>query len=461
VLLQANALHIPLADESVHCVVTSPPYWGLRDYGTAEWSGGDAGCDHKGDLSRDRSAEFGSSNTSWGIRDGRPTKCCPKCGARRIDSQIGLEPTYQEHVKVIADVFDEVRRVLRKDGTLWLNYGDSYVSAPPGNTKVTPARTGSDGAYTRLMARQLGHGENAEAIYAKSKGGLKAKNLVGMPWRVAFALQERGWYLRQDIIWAKPNPMPESVTDRPTKSHEYLFLLTKSARYYYDQEAVREPHSQAEKDGIAPISYSETSMEQTEREGRPGFRDSIGVANRPRGYYGNVNGRNIRSVWNIATEPYSGAHFATFPQALVTPCVLAGTSAKGCCPTCGKGWVRNTETSRTFESGSGKAGHLPSGKNGPNLQGGGETLDIRRGPVLHTKTLGWSPSCSCPSSDPVPCVVLDPFCGSGTVGKVCDATNRRFVGLDLSMEYLKLAQVRVEMKASDVKVDGLPLFAER
>ena len=209
-----------LEESSVHCVVTSPPYWGLRDYGA--------------------------------------------------DGQLGLEDTPADHVANMVDVFREVRRVLREDGTLWLNYGDTY------------AATGS---------------------------GLKPKDLCGIPWRVAFALQEDGWWLRQDIIWHKPNPMPESCTDRCTKSHEYIFLLAKSPRYYYDADAVREPNSDP----------TRTNFERGVKLDKS--RKDLASWSKP---YKPAAGRNRRSVWKIPVNSYPGAHFATFPHDLVKPCIMAG-----------------------------------------------------------------------------------------------------------------------------------------
>jgi site-specific DNA-cytosine methylase len=221
----------------------------------------------------------------------------------------------------MVDVFREVRRVLRKDGTLWLNLGDSYAaSGERSNNNGTGATTmGTLNKAAGLRLPRVSH-------------GLKPKDLVGIPWRVAFALQADGWYLRSDIIWSKPNPMPESVTDRPTKAHEYVFLLTKSARYYYDADAVREPHESLDHHLRYPNSrYAET--------GKWGDNGKSG------GVEGGMNpaGRNLRSVWTIATAPYPGAHFATFPPKLVEPCVKAGTSERGVCGECGAPWVREVE----------------------------------------------------------------------------------------------------------------------
>jgi DNA modification methylase len=296
--------------ESVHCVVTSPPYWGLRDYGTP--------------------------------------------------GQLGLEPTPEEYVANMVAVFREVRRVLRADGTVWLNLGDSYASSPPGNGKgFTPESTGLHGGRTsaRYQATMdAGSGTKRNTVVA----GLKPKDLVGIPWRVAFALQADGWYLRSDIIWSKPNPMPESVTDRPTKAHEYLFLLSKAPRYYFDADAVRETDAGTD------------HRHRNVLDGQPSLEPSGGLAGAHRGLRTvegrNGAGRNLRSVWTVATQPYPGAHFATFPEALVEPCVKAGSPYDG--------------------------------------------------------------------------VILDPFAGSGTTGKVAQRLGRRAVLIDLNGEYLKQAMAR-------------------
>lgn len=274
-LHHADARRLPVADASVHCVVTSPPYWGLRDYG------------HEG--------------------------------------QIGLEATPEEYVAAMVDVFRDVRRVLRDDGVLWLNLGDSYVTAPQGPALGPSGLTGSIAPHAEARL--------ANAI-RKRQGpppGMKPKDLAGIPWMVAFALRADGWWLRSDVIWAKPNPMPESVTDRPTKAHEYVFLLTKSASYFYDQDAIREPMTDV----------------RTTKKGRSAFRGQATLA--PRGadgmddaarYYPE-GGRNARDVWEIAPKPYSGAHFAVMPEGLAERCILAGTSAHGCCEVCGAPWVRD------------------------------------------------------------------------------------------------------------------------
>jgi DNA modification methylase len=220
---------LTLPADSVHCVVTSPPYWGLRDYGTGKWDGGDPACEHKQDAAT-LERRFGAKSTLHGTSHQKSAAIARyqcKCGARRIDSQIGLESTYQEYVDQMVAVFREVRRVLRPDGTLWLNLGDSYAATTKG--------AGGNGKQD----------SNAGSIMVdrswKISDGLKPKDLCGIPWRVAFALQADGWWLRQDIIWSKTAPKPENIRDRCCKSHEYIFLLTKSPRYYFDSVAIAEP----------------------------------------------------------------------------------------------------------------------------------------------------------------------------------------------------------------------------
>ena len=467
-----------LPSESVHCCVTSPPYWGLRDYGTASWEGGDEECDHvasphssmRPERSRATSDTFhGSMTTNYAKDAGTPYReVCGKCGAKRIDSQLGLERTPEEYVAKMVEVFREVRRVLRDDGTLWLNLGDSYS----GNNSST------------------GEGEQ------RNSSTLKPKDLVGISWRLAFALQADGWWLRQDIIWSKDNPMPESVQDRCTRSHEYLFLLTKSARYFYDSIAIaersvsqvpkqskresqtsslhRECCEQSDTRTLAQIGFGEGFDEEvsqvrspqgrsqevlSERQGAQGDRslpengqgpgefiarssqaqganeyDNLRLDHRtvagnqsnagsamcplptgqtvdPRSYNsvssrGAAHGeqhsgvmpklqfpegqgyRNRRSVWQIPTEPFPGSHFATFPTALVTPCILAGTSARGCCARCGSPYERIVKRGREYDHETYRDGKT---MDGPYAK----QSEIRNGILPITQTLGWQAGCKC------------------------------------------------------------------
>ncbi len=292
--------------ESVHCVVTSPPYWGLRDYGTASWEGGDGECDHG---KPNRNAETTTMTGGTATLESRHfyRDACGKCGARRVDMQLGLESTPEEHCFAMVDVFREVWRVLRNDGTLWLNYGDCY------NTNGQGKNAANFGKARCYPTYEKGQGRSRTST-------LKPKDLVGMPWRVAFALQADGWYLRSDIIWAKPNPMPESVTDRPTKSHEYLFLMSKAGKYFYDADAVRED---AEQTHIAERGNGVIRSNDLRTFGL------TGPTGRTNPSCTHPAGRNLRDVWTIATHAYPGSHFATFPPSLVEPCIKAGCPEDG------------------------------------------------------------------------------------------------------------------------------------
>jgi DNA modification methylase len=566
-----------LAAESMQCVATSPPYWGLRDYGTATWDGGDKACDHvqknaRNDVTPERLAER-AALYGTGTQDGSKVTpmlfrdVCGKCGAVRVDSQLGLERTPEEYVANMVAVFREVRRILRNDGTCFVNLGDSYMPN---------------------------------------------KQLAGIPWRFALAMQRSGWTLRSDIVWSKPNPMPESVTDRPTKSHEFifmfcksasvggrfghiepddarwlalfldtegnlclrrengrdgqygshsaqvvlanssvallerareivgdgsilqrggknapmyywqvcgkkaadllavvyphlivkqrqakcllhlesrksyrgghgrlsaeeiayrdrlwqsvkslnhfgdpdlswvpepLFLLAKSPTYFYDADAIREAASDStlERWGARPVRTGQPrSDRQTYGE------NTCGV---------NPAGRNKRSVWTVATSPYSGAHFATFPPKLIEPCILAGTSARGACEHCGAPWERVVEQTVTGKR------HVSPKDDNPARNDGGSVGSSR----LHAQyfdyqstTLGWRPTCACygdlerigtsSNAGTKPCVVLDPFGGAGTTGLVADRLGRDAVLVELNPEYAALGDDRM--------TDDAPLFAD-
>lgn len=312
-----------LPDQSVQCVVTSPPYWGLRDYGTANWIGGNEGCDHLGKpfatkANINKNTNGGNDNKNQADREFFREKC-GKCGAVREDDQIGLESTPAEFVEELCKVFDEVWRVLKDDGTIWVNLGDTYIGGKGSSGQGSPdyqAKRAESGKSLNQHYHQIGgSGQTRPTDNAKNMReiGLKPKDIVGIPWRFAFAMQKRGWYLRQDIIWAKPNPMPESVTDRCTKSHEYIFLLTKSPRYYFDHEAIKEP-AQTE-----PQARNKNA-EGYQADYAKGDRFSPGER-----VFGADGMRNKRDVWSVATKPYAEAHFATYPAELIKPCILAGT----------------------------------------------------------------------------------------------------------------------------------------
>jgi DNA modification methylase len=291
-----------LPEESVHMCVTSPPYFGLRDYGTGQWEGGDPACSHIEVQPQGRTGREtpGGRGGSFPVSERAFKSECRKCGAARIDRQIGLEATPEAFVAEMVAVFRAVRRALRSDGTCWLNLGDSYASGRRGGGADNSKQQTNIGA---LLGPKL------------APDGFKAKDLLGIPWRVAFALQADGWYLRQDIIWSKPNPMPESVRDRCTKAHEYIFLLAKSERYYYDADAIAE-QSIIGIGAIRNIMPRNKGVASARRDG-----DRFDVVN--------DGTRNRRSVWEVATQPYAEAHFATFPPALIEPCILAGCPKRG------------------------------------------------------------------------------------------------------------------------------------
>lgn len=295
-----------LSDKSVNCIITSPPYFGLRDYGTAKWEGGDPNCDHIADESKTK--VFGNEEFNKDRPSRKETKIagyfediCHKCGAKKIDYQIGLEKTVDEYVNKLVEIFRECRRVLRDDGTFWLNLGDSYYGSGKGQTK----NGCDDPKQPKLNGMKLSVHKNEI---------LKPKDLIGIPWKVAFALQSDGWYLRQDIIWQKGNPMPESVTDRCTRSHEYIFLLSKKPKYHFDHKAIQEP----------VVNPGKPRKFRDAKENSAGtMRNDNGRVFIPK------DKRNKRSVWSINPKPYRGAHFATFPVDLVLPCLLAGCPENG------------------------------------------------------------------------------------------------------------------------------------
>ena len=290
-----------LPRDHFNTVVTSPPYYGLRDYNTGTWVGGDPNCPHKRLTKISKDTATGHANMyEHGdvVGDAIYRQECPNCGAKRQDSQIGLELTPQDYVTRLVEVFREVRDTMKEDGTLWLNLGDSYHNYR------------ADGANVKQTFHNGKHDQpDVSPNRANRLEGLKEKDLIGIPWRVALALQEDGWYLRQDIIWHKPNPMPESVKDRCTKAHEYIFLLSKKSHYYFDHEAIQE---EATYKGVMR-GGSTNRYEQNNFGGDNKMYDT----------------RNKRSVWTVNTRPYKDAHFAVFPTDLIEPCIKAGCPRDG------------------------------------------------------------------------------------------------------------------------------------
>lgn len=411
-----------LPDESVQLIVTSPPYWGLRDYGTADWKGGDVACDHKRpsqspNLRRvDSRGKIGNNNTNWDHRhETGYAKICGKCGATCIDRQLGSEELPdcsiggtakcgECHVCRMVAVFREARRVLRDDGVLFLNYGDTYG----GYGETRSEADDLDGAFARDGGQSSNDGT---AQSPKVKSGLKSGNLVGVPWRVAFGLQADGWILRSDIPWVKRSPMPESCKNRPAKSLEYVFMFVKKMGYFYDDVAIRKPATPAER----VISGKSGSAGQAigagvkpSGNGKPG---SVMRTGSTRNYWNNdLWFESIREPWGVVhvndeivgvdqtSSGYLGAHFATYGPRLIAPFILAGTSAKGCCGECGTPWRRVT------------VDHSPRGYHGGGKGSGGNRNDDNRGSAnpkaigntcsntvagVEVKTVGWEPNCEC------------------------------------------------------------------
>ena len=391
-VIQGGCLEVlrTLPDNCIDCCVTSPPYWGLRDYG--------------------------------------------------VDGQLGLENTIDDYVANMVDVFAEVKRVLKPEGTLWLNLGDTYNNNKPRSRDPErwPKQSRND---HKPKGRKLA-------------STLKQKDLCGIPWRVAFALQDDGWYLRQDIIWEKPNPMPESVSDRCTKAHEYLFLMTKNAMYYCDMEAIKVPLAES-----TTNDYRTKSGAYTKNRPERGF---VGNPSQGSGMLKSNGGTaNKRSVWTVTTKPYKEAHFATFPPDLIKPCILAGTSEKGCCPECGSPQVRQVEKERR------PTRNVVTSK----IEGKEASEYGNRDPHRHvteTRTVGWQPGCDCIDEKatgesrgpdvaykPISCIVLDPFMGSGTTGQVAYENGRDYLGIELSPEYCKINHKRLSAAKNNLTTKEL------
>lgn len=383
---------------------------------------------------------------------------CGKCGALRQDDQIGLERTVDAYVARLVAVFHEVKRVLRDDGTLWIVLGDSYYGGKGQNGNSKARRTADERGY----AQSGGTVQMATRPLDLPQAGLKPKDLIGIPWRVAFALQADGWWLRSDIIWHKPNCMPESVEDRPTKAHEYIFLLSKSATYFFDQEAIREGlatstlndkrngtgrHTQ----GQNGSKYFEAGAPDPESAAKPSWY-------RQKSFVNPASGRNARSVWTITTSGYAGAHFAVMPTEIPRRAILAGSSLQ-CCAVCGAPWGR--VVTKTFVK---HPNGLGIGTETKDLQAHqrGRTSSFRTGGSNVATTTGWRPSCRCLGRDgaapwpditmhpdgaanwpSVPATVLDPFLGSGTTLAVAVGLGRQGIGIDLNASYIELARARI------------------
>ncbi len=514
-LLQGNCLdklrYLP--DECLHCVVTSPPYWGLRDYMTGSWDGGDPKCDHLGKPMATRAGfnerysgrKSAEGNKQDAVREPMGS-VCKKCGARRVDEQLGMEeqpfcdpilvskasrekygmePCGRCYVCHLVAVFRELCRVLRKDGVVWLNVGDSRAGSSSGGgtgkeTVLSPGRQ-------RVLIEQ-GNNRRRE-IPAQ----LKSKDLCLVPHRLAMALQMDGWWVKQELPWIRRDPMPESVTDRPGKAKEDVFMLARSKRVFFDMEAVKRPSKQP---GIV-IRLGDKSLSKAQAGG--GARCRSG--NALKDSIVNPDTRNFRSadLWLSSVDPPYGLvgvddelvgidvtsealnleHFAAYPPALVSPLLKCSTSNRGVCPTCGAQWVRVVESVRqASRPGVGSKVGVREGKEIGN-----------RDPERHvttTRTLGWSPDCECygvplipeePDEEDErevwekwakrrdellaryndltawPAVVGDPFSGAGTTALVASRLGRRAVGVELNPEFLEDSKLRIRRRGKVTRAD--------
>jgi DNA modification methylase len=445
-----------LPADSVDLCVTSPPYFGLRVYGTEPqiW-GGDPACAHvwggeergrrKDLLPREESAS--ASRTGVGDRQGHgpPSggRFCRRCGAWR--GELGGEPTPELYVGHLTLVLREARRALKPTGVLLLNLGDTYWNDPGGQQGAE----GTVGRKTKEANRAAGRRRRATRT---PHAYLKRKDLCLLPYRVADALQRDGWWVRGEYVWHKPNGLPESVGDRCTRAHELVWHLTKRPAYFWDPQAVREPH--------APESLARARRPWAGEavRGHPSGHRQFASAGRDDGAPMDTchpGGRNKRSVWTIPTEPTHEAHFATMPTALVRLCIRAATSEYGCCPGCGAPWTRTVERAFVPQADVRDPGRLPkAGAKGMDASSGwGEAP---RGTV-RTRTTGWRPSCRCGLQETVPAVVYDPFAGSGTVPLVALQEGRNFLASELSPAYVAIAEQRIAREAGWARKAALPL----
>lgn len=361
-----------LPDQCVHTVITSPPYWGFRQYGAAT-------------------------------------------------GELGREATPLEYTEHLVEAFREVRRVMRDDGTLWVNIGDAY---------------NNPGANRHSKSTVIGTTKLNDQPATRKWNKLKRKDLIGIPWRLAFALQDDGWYLRQDCVWYKPNPLPSTARDRLVSAHEYVFLLSKKEYCYFDKEAIREPAAQPKRrrtDRFGGVKHNKT-------------KHSDGSV-----FTGGAT-RDRHDVWIITTKPFAGAHCAAFPPDLPEIPIKAGTSEHGCCPKCGapyKRIVRKGEPDREWQAacgGDAEGEYKGAARKDYALVGAQDASAIKKRILAGMRkriTVGWEPTCSCDAGEPVPCTVLDPFGGAGTTSYVARRLGRSSIYIDLYEEYAQMARERV------------------
>lgn len=487
-IVQGNSFRLAMADNSIHVVASSFPYWGLRDYSLKPLVfGGRDDCRHEWVTKTHNPNPHGDNGTNnSGLDGGKATQAqtrigeiesafCIHCNAWR--GSFGLEPTMDLHIKHAVMVCREIKRVLRPDGIFWLNYGDSYATGKNGRSAADGKALGNDDRTFRDKP-------------FSTANEVRAKNLCMIPQKVAIALQADGWIIRSAPPWVKRNPMPESVQDRPGTGHEYVYMLVKSDRYFWDMEGVRK---------TAAVGYNGSSFTNGKTAKAREHLAAIGQGERVN--QDGVGGRALRTsdfffdsldsyiahlqdirdngglmleadgspaAFVVNPRGYKFAHYATWPVALVAPMIRAATSDKGVCPKCGKQWVRVVEKqkppievytkSKIKPDAMTRAG-FPGTKEENGKRGSGQKLQdwLTEHPPT---TTGWHPSCSCDAGDPIPAIILDPFAGSGATGQAANELGRRFIGVDLNPSYLALnALPRSEGKTSQAALEMLPMFA--
>ncbi len=413
-----------LPDNCIDCCVTSPPYYGLRDYNT------DA-------------VTFPACTFSiFGFTE----------KFKKWTGNYGQEPSPKMFVAHTVLIFEQVLRVLTPTGTLWLNFGDSYASSGKNRTVEHASKNSTI---------KGGHTSQIQSLKQQNKitSGLKEKDLIGIPWMVAFALRDAGWYLRQDIIWSKPNPMPESVTDRCTKAHEYFFMLTKSPKYYYDAVSIKTASKNPEDDlrRMADQTKNNKSNPDVLKNGlRPKTDKQRGHSRRHDGFNDRWDdmsksdqqamGANKRSVWTVSTKPFSEAHFATFPPDLIVDCIKAGSGEHGCCADCGSPYTRQFDkelmpTAKASYNSKTDIRDVEADKQdqGSNRQKSGH----KPGHINKITTTGWVKTCKCDTAAIKPAIILDPFMGAGTTGLVAKKMGRNYIGYELNPAYIKINEARL------------------
>ena len=491
-----KAVMAGMAEQSVHCIVTSPPYWALRSYKLVEWIGGDPDCNHVGKPIRGENSEATWDRPGRNSAAYRPV--CRYCGAKEEAKQggIGLEPNFLQYQENMMQVMDECWRVLRNDGTLWLNLGDAYSGSGRGHQN--PKSPGLSNSYKRMGKLNRGN-KGSHDLQPNKDGslGIPPKSLMMMPARIALAMQDRGWVLRSEVIWHKSNCMPESVQDRPTNAHEKVFLFAKQKRYFYDHVAVR---TERNEDSIARDyrafggqpevppgagKHSGDTFKQRENQnkswlddapdsakalGRPSRqkiklpgarpngenldRNDNDLAARMREKYpdgvvpeGEVPTANLRNVWRLSTSPYKGQHFATFPPSLVETCLKASTSEYGVDATTGTQYERQVERKVNtplvdVPYGNGQVRRTDGTLGGQGTQH--SSLGGQQHKIGETQVGFALPDGS--SGDVKPAVVLDPFGGAGTTGLVAERLGRDAILIEISAEYAEMAAERIRQE---------------